>query len=73
MHLFFGKEKEVYEMNRKTIILNWTMMISLVLVFGTGILLKPFPGMWKGITHGVSGFVFFVSASIHILKHMRRR
>ena len=73
MHLFLQKKKEVYMMNKKTMILNWTMMISLVLVFGTGILLKPFPGMWMGITHGVSGFVLFVSASIHILKHMRRR
>ena len=59
----------------KTQILNWTMMISLTLVFVTGILLKPFPGMWMGITHGVSGFVLYVSAMIHILKHMgiRRR
>ena len=55
--------------------LNWTMLISLILVFGTGMLLKPFPGMWVGITHGVSGFVLFVSAMIHILGHMglRRR
>ena len=53
-------------------ILNWTMMISLVLVFATGILLKPFPGMWMGITHAVSGVVLFISASVHILKHMRK-
>ena len=59
-------------MKTKTMILNWTMIISLVLVFGTGILLKPFPGMWMGITHGVSGFVLFISASVHILKHMIR-
>ena len=59
-------------MKKGTMILNWTMMISLVLVFATGILLKPFPGMWMGITHGVSGFVLFISASVHILKHMRR-
>ena len=56
----------------KANILNWTMMISLVLVFATGILLKPFPGMWMGITHGVSGFVLFISASVHILKHMKK-
>lgn len=54
-------------------ILNWTMMISLILVFVTGILLKPFPGMWMGITHAVSGFVLFVSAMIHILSHMGLR
>lgn len=54
-------------------ILNWTMLISLILVFATGILLKPFPGMWMGITHAVSGLVLFVSAMIHILEHMRIR
>ena len=52
--------------------LNWTMLISLTLVFATGILLKPFPGMWMGITHAVSGFVLFISASVHILKHMKK-
>lgn len=57
----------------KTNILNWTMMISLIVVFATGILLKPFPGMWMGITHGVSGMILFVSAMIHSLKHMRRK
>lgn len=60
-------------MKTKTMILNWTMMISLILVFVSGILIKPFPSMWMGITHAVSGFVLFISASIHILKHMRRR
>lgn len=48
-------------------------MISLIVVFATGILLKPFPGMWMGITHGVSGMILFVSAMIHSLKHMRRK
>jgi hypothetical protein len=59
-------------MKKKTQILNWTMIISLSLVFFTGILLKPFPGMWMGITHSVSGFVLFISASVHILKHMKK-
>ncbi|MBR2044626.1 MAG: hypothetical protein IJ958_00645 [Agathobacter sp.] len=54
-------------------ILNWTMMISLILVFVSGILLKPFPSMWMGITHGVSGIVLFISAMVHILGHMRIR
>ena len=54
-------------------ILNWIMMISLILVFVSGILLKPFPGMWMGITHGVSGIILFISAMIHILGHMRIR
>ncbi len=60
-------------MNTKRQILNWTMMVSLILVFGTGILLKPFPGMWMGITHGVSGIVLFISAMIHIVSHMKIR
>jgi hypothetical protein len=54
-------------------VLNGTMLVSLILVFVTGILLKPFPGMWLGITHGVSGFILFVSAMIHILGHMGLR
>ena len=60
-------------MKKRTQILNWAMMISLILVFFSGILVKPFPSMWMGITHAVSGVVLFISASIHILKHMRRR
>lgn len=59
-------------MKKRTQILNWTMMISLILVFFSGILVKPFPSMWMGITHAVSGFVLFISASVHILKHMRK-
>ena len=57
----------------KANILNWTMMISLIVVFASGMLLKPFPGMVLGITHGVSGIILFISAMIHALKHMRRR
>ena len=57
----------------KTDISNWTMMISLIVVFASGILLKPFPGMWLDIAHGISGIVLFVSAMIHGLKHMRKR
>ena len=62
-------------MNKRTkaMILNWIMLISLIVVFVSGILLKPFPGMWLGITHGVSGMVFFISAMIHTVKHMRRK
>lgn len=53
-------------------IINWIMMISLITVFVTGILLKPMPGMWMGITHGVSGFVLMISAVIHccVQNHM---
>lgn len=56
--------------NRKSrVILNWTMMIALIVVFVTGILLKPMPGMWMGIAHGVSGFVLVVTSLIHAISH----
>lgn len=58
---------------KKTQILNWIMLISLIVVFATGILVKPFPSMWMGIGHAVSGVALFVSAMIHIIGHMRRR
>ena len=48
---------------------NWIMLVALVVVFVTGLLLKPMPGMWMGITHGVSGFVLFVCAVIHCVQH----
>jgi len=57
----------------KTNILNWIMMISLTVVFVSGILLKPFPGMWMGIIHGVSGVGFFISAMLHAFKHRKRK
>ena len=56
--------------NRKSrVILNWTMMVALIVVFVTGILLKPMPGMWMGIAHGVSGFVLVVTSLIHAISH----
>lgn len=54
-------------------ILNWMMLTSLILVFVSGMLVKAFPSMWMGITHGVSGYVLFISALIHIIGHMRNR
>lgn len=56
--------------NRKMrTVINWTMLISLVIVFVTGILLKPMPGMWLGISHGVSGFVLVITSLIHAVSH----
>lgn len=52
-------------------ILNWVMLVSLVLVFVSGILLKPMPGMWLGILHGVSGLTLVVSVMVHVLRHAR--
>lgn len=68
-----GRNNEKRGIKMKRQILNWTMMISLIVVFVSGMLLKPFPGMWMGITHGVSGIVLFISAMIHIVGHMRIR
>ena len=48
-------------------LINWTMLISLIVVFVTGLLLKPMPGMWMGIAHGMSGFVLVISAVIHCI------
>lgn len=48
---------------------NWAMLISLIVVFVTGILLKPMPGMWMGIAHGVSGFLLVISALIHCVQN----
>lgn len=51
--------------------LNWVMLISLLLVFASGLLLKPMPGMWLGILHGVSGIVLFASTLIHVLQRFK--
>ncbi len=51
--------------------LNWVMLVSLILVFVSGILLKPMPGMWLGILHGVSGLTLVVSVTVHVLRHAR--
>lgn len=53
--------------------LNWVMLISLLLVFASGMLLKPMPGMWLSILHGVSGIVLFVSTLIHVFQHSKVR
>lgn len=50
---------------------NWVMLVSLLLVFSSGILLKPMPNMWLGILHGVSGIVLFVSTLIHVVQRSK--
>lgn len=54
---------------KRMMIVNWIMLVSLIIVFVTGILLKPMSIMWMGISHGVSGFVLMVSAIIHCVQH----
>lgn len=51
--------------------LNWVMLVSLLLVFASGMLLKPMPNMWLGILHGVSGIVLFVSTLIHVVQRSK--
>lgn len=55
-------------MNR---VLHWVMLLSLVVVFGSGMLLKGMPGMWLGITHGVSGLILTASVLIHVAQRCR--
>lgn len=55
--------------NRRIAVVNWIMLISLVIAFATGILLKSMPGMWMGIVHGLSGIVLMISAMIHCIQH----
>lgn len=47
-------------------VLHWVMLVSLLVVFASGMLLKGLPGMWLGITHGVSGLTLTVSILIHV-------
>ena len=55
---------------RKAIMaVNYIMLIALITVFVTGMLLKPMPGMWMGISHGVSGYVVMICAVIHCVQH----
>lgn len=48
---------------------NWIMLVSLIVVMTTGMLLRPYPGMWMGITHALSGFVLTISIVIHCFQH----
>ncbi len=50
-------------------IINWVMLISLIIVTVTGILLKPMPGMWMGISHGISGYIIAICAIIHCIQN----
>ena len=49
-------------MNR---VLHWVMLLSLVVVFGSGMLLKGMPGMWLGITHVLAGLILTTSVLVH--------
>lgn len=53
------------------LIINRLLVILLVVVFITGLLVKAMPGMWLGISHGVSGFLLVICAVIHCIQHGR--
>ncbi len=62
-------------MNKRTkmLIVNYVMAVSLVIVMVTGMLLRPFPGMWMGIAHGVSGMLLTASIVVHCIQHRPKR
>lgn len=49
---------------KKTV--NMIMLLSLIVVFISGLLLKPMPITSIRILHVVSGFVFVISAIVHM-------
>lgn len=49
--------------------INWAMLLSLLVVFASGALLKITPGMWMGITHALSGVILVITAVIHMVQH----
>lgn len=56
---------------RRILIVNWMMMVSLIIVFVTGLLLKSMPGMWMGIMHSVSGLFLVIGVAVHCVQHRR--
>ncbi len=50
-------------------IIDWVMLISMIVVLVSGILLKPFPGMWLGISHGVSGYLLAICGFVHCIQN----
>lgn len=53
---------------------NMIMLLSLIVVLISGLLLKPMPITSIRILHVVSGFVFVISAIVHMQQnHMFKR
>ncbi len=50
-------------------IINRLLILSLLVAFVSGLVLKTAPGMWTGILHGVSGLVLFICAVIHGIQY----
>lgn len=58
---------------KKNMIFNWVMLLSLVVVFLSGVLVKVMPGMWLGITHALSGVILVICVMIHCVRHGKFR
>lgn len=68
--MYANYKREVKCLNRhKMMLVNYIMLISLVVVFVSGILVKMMPGMWLGMTHTFSSIILFVCAIIHCIQH----
>lgn len=53
---------------KKTV--NMIMLLSLIVVFISGLLLKPMPITSIRILHVVSGFIFVISAIAHMQQNL---
>lgn len=53
---------------KKTV--NMIMLLSLIVVFISGLLLKPMPITSIRILHVVSGFIFVISAIVHMQQNL---
>lgn len=53
---------------KKTV--NMIMLLSLIVAFISGLLLKPMPITSIRILHVVSGFIFVISAIVHMQQNL---
>ena len=54
-------------------IINWIMLVYLIVVMGSGLLLKFMPGMWLAISHSLSGLLLTITIVIHCFQHRPKR
>lgn len=60
-------------MRMKKKLTNIVMMVSLIIVFITGMLIHPVPESWVKILHAVAGLMLTVSVVVHICQNRMRR
>lgn len=59
---------------KKKIITNWILFITLVIVFVSGILIRPMgDSMVILIVHKLSAVIFVIGSIVHILQHKKRK